>query len=177
MLESMLNEFREESATTRRVLQRVPGDKLSWKPHPKSMSLGQLANHIAQVPGRLARLVQQDSFDLLQGYFVPQQLHSRDEILATFEQSARDAEDCLANMTEQAAQGPWRLMRGNTEVSTRPRDSNHRVKSLVSPPRTTFGVSAIAGCACISDLRTDRGREPIRVTVGIVHAIVRGCCS
>jgi DNA topoisomerase VI subunit B len=43
-LESMLNEFREEAATTRRVLDRVPEDKLTWKPHPKSMSLGQLAD-------------------------------------------------------------------------------------------------------------------------------------
>ena len=51
MLKPMLNEFREEAATTGRVLARVPADKLRWKPHPKSMSLGQLALHIAANPG------------------------------------------------------------------------------------------------------------------------------
>jgi len=47
----MLEEFRSEAVITRRVLERVPTDKLSWKPHPKSMTLGQLAQHIASVPG------------------------------------------------------------------------------------------------------------------------------
>ena len=51
MLEPMLGEFQEEAAVTRRILERVPADKLTWKPHPKSMSLGQLAIHIATVPG------------------------------------------------------------------------------------------------------------------------------
>ena len=58
MLEPVLNEIREEAAITRRVLERVPEDKLSWKPHRKSMSLGQLALHIASVPGGLAKLLQ-----------------------------------------------------------------------------------------------------------------------
>ena len=49
MSNPMLSEFREEAAITKRVLDRVPADKLSWKPHPKSMSLGQLAIHIATV--------------------------------------------------------------------------------------------------------------------------------
>ena len=57
MLEPMLSEFRTEAATTRRVLERVPADKLSWRPHPKSMSLGQLALHVASIPGSLARLL------------------------------------------------------------------------------------------------------------------------
>jgi len=51
MFESMLNEFNQEAAVTKRVMERVPADKLAWKPHPKSMSLGQLALHIATVPG------------------------------------------------------------------------------------------------------------------------------
>jgi DNA topoisomerase VI subunit B len=62
-LESMLNEFHEEAATTRRVLDRVPEDKLTWKPHPKSMSLGQLADHIAKMPGNLAKMTKLDLFD------------------------------------------------------------------------------------------------------------------
>src|SRR5262249_35981609 len=54
-MKSMLDELHQEAATTRRLLERVPGEKLSWKPHPKSMSLGQLALHVAKIPGDLAR--------------------------------------------------------------------------------------------------------------------------
>ncbi len=49
MLEAMLGELRQEAATTRRVLECVPGDKLNWKPHAKSMSLGQLSLHVASI--------------------------------------------------------------------------------------------------------------------------------
>jgi hypothetical protein len=54
ILDPMLDELREEAAITKRVLDRVPADKLSWRPHAKSMSLGQLAIHIATGPGGLA---------------------------------------------------------------------------------------------------------------------------
>ena len=76
----MLSEFREAAAVTKRVLGRVPADKLSWKPHPKSMSLGQLAIHIATVPGALERITQQEAFDVSQGNFVPQQPSGMEEI-------------------------------------------------------------------------------------------------
>ncbi len=49
--EPTLDEIRDEAAITKRILERVPADKLSWKPHPKSMSLGQLALHVASIPG------------------------------------------------------------------------------------------------------------------------------
>ena len=71
MLEPMLSEFREEATITRRVLERVPADKLSWKPHPKSMSLGQLALHVANIPGSLAQLAQLDEFDASKANFTP----------------------------------------------------------------------------------------------------------
>ena len=56
IIETLLAELEQEAVTTRRVLERVPGDHLAWRPHPKSMSLGQLALHIATVPGSVARL-------------------------------------------------------------------------------------------------------------------------
>jgi uncharacterized damage-inducible protein DinB len=117
----LLQEFREEAATTKRILERVPADKLSWKPHAKSMSLGQLANHIAMIPGRLARITQQDGFDASQGSFEPPSPENVQEIHATFEQSVRDAEECLTGMTEQKAQGTWRLTFKDREIFTKPR--------------------------------------------------------
>ena len=56
MIDALLSELEQESLTTRRVLERVPQAHLSWKPHPKSMSLGQLALHVATVPGNVAEL-------------------------------------------------------------------------------------------------------------------------
>jgi uncharacterized damage-inducible protein DinB len=114
-------EFREEAAITRRVLERIPGDQLSWKPHPKSMTLGQLAWHVATVPGGLSRLVSQESFDVSQGNFQPQQPNSKEEILAAYEQSVLDAEKCLTTMTDERATGPWKLMFHEKEMFTKPR--------------------------------------------------------
>jgi|SRR5271165_143440 len=120
-MEPMLNEFREEAATTKRALQRVPADKLAWKPHPKSMSLGQLSLHIATIPGQLARLSQLDEFDVTQGNFDPPHPKSMEEILAAHEQSVLDAEKCLQGMTEQQAQANWRLMKKDQEIFSKPR--------------------------------------------------------
>jgi uncharacterized damage-inducible protein DinB len=123
MIDPMLSEFREEAVITKRIMERIPADKLSWKPHPKSMSLGQLANHIAMVPGRLARITQQDEFDVSQGSFEPPSPKNLQEIHATFDESVRDAEECLAGMTEQKARGSWRLMFKDREIFAKPRIS------------------------------------------------------
>jgi uncharacterized damage-inducible protein DinB len=117
----LVSEFREEAAITKRVLERVPADKLTWKPHAKSMSLGQLAIHVATVPGALAKITQGDSFDVLQGNFVPPQPGSLQEILSAHEQSAHEAEQYLEGMTDQKARGDWRLMKGDQELFARPR--------------------------------------------------------
>ncbi len=119
--EPMVTEFREEAATTKRVLERIPAQKLAWKPHAKSMTLGQLAWHIAKVPGDLARITQTDSFDVSQGSFVPPQPKSLDEILAAFEESVRDAEKCLKEMPDEKAHANWRLMHKDRELMNVPR--------------------------------------------------------
>ena len=119
----MLSEFREEAAVTKRALDRVPADKLAWKPHLKSMSLGQLAIHIATVPGALARIMQAEAFDVSQGNFVPPQPSGIEEIHAAFEQSVREAEEYLQGMTDEKAQASWRLMLKDKEIFNRPRVS------------------------------------------------------
>ena len=121
MIDPLLNEFREEAAITKRVLDRVPADKLPWKPHVKSMSLGQLAWHVATVPGGLARITQQESFDVTQGNFVPPQPQNLDEILTAYDHSVRDAESYLQGMTDQQAQANWRLLRKDRELFAKPR--------------------------------------------------------
>jgi uncharacterized damage-inducible protein DinB len=121
MLEPMLGEFREEAKITRRVLDRVPADKLAWRPHPKSMSLGQLALHIASIPGRTSKLAQLEEFDASQAAFDPPAAADLKQIHAAFDQSVRSAEECLGGMTDEAAVGNWRLTFRGKEVFTQPR--------------------------------------------------------
>lgn len=123
MVSPMLSEFREEAAVTKRVLERVPGDKLAWKPHAKSMTLGQLAIHIASVPGAIARITQWDAFDASQANFVPPQPKDMKKIHAAFEQSCREVEDYLKGMTDQKAEARWSLMLKEKEVFSKPRIS------------------------------------------------------
>ena len=99
----MLNEFREEAAITKRILERVPEAKLTWKPHEKSMALGQLAWHVATIPGGIARIAQQDSFDALNASFVPPQPKSKQEIMTAYEQSVQGAEQFLSGLTDESA--------------------------------------------------------------------------
>ena len=119
MVESILNEFREEVPATRRVLERIPADKLGWKPHPKSRSLGELAMHVANIPGMAERIVKFDEFS--PGSVPPPAANSVEEIRATFEKNARTAEEILSNMTEQTASGNWRMTFKGKEIFKKPR--------------------------------------------------------
>ena len=118
---AMLHEFREEAAITKRILDRVPEAKLTWKPHEKSMALGQLAWHVATIPGGIARIAQQDSFDVLSGSFVPPQPKSMQEIMTAYEQSVQGAEQFLSGLTDESARANWRLMKGDRQLIQQPR--------------------------------------------------------
>ena len=121
MLDSMLNEFRQEAATTRRVLERVPEEKLSWKPHPKSLFLGQLSLHVASIPGDLVGLAQLEEFDASQANFVPPEAGSVDQILTALENSVKTTENYLSGLDDRTATGNWRLTMRGAEVFSVPR--------------------------------------------------------
>lgn len=119
--QEMLAEFRDELSITRRVLERVPEDKLAWQPHPKSMPLGQLVMHIATLPGRIAKMSSDDSFDLatrINPIPIPRETA---EVIAAFEQSERDVESTFAETSEERANATWRLMHGEREILSQPR--------------------------------------------------------
>jgi uncharacterized damage-inducible protein DinB len=121
MIEPMVKEMREEAGITRRVLERIPGDKLAWRPHARSMTLGQLGLHIANVPGGLTRIIALEEFSPDLANFNPPDAKSKEEICAVFEQSVRDAENFLCGMSEETASGSWCLKVGGKEALRRPR--------------------------------------------------------
>jgi uncharacterized damage-inducible protein DinB len=118
--EALLAEFDHEIATTRRLLERLPDDRLAWKPHEKSMSLGRLAQHVATLPMWAGSILEQPSFDL-EG--VPPGLpepQSRDEVLKLFE-GATTATRALIDRTDAEYMAPWTLKRSGQEMFTLPR--------------------------------------------------------
>jgi len=121
MTEAMLNELRQEADTTKRLLDRVPGDKLAWRPHSKSMSLGQLALHVACIPGDLSRLAQLDQFDAANANFEPAMPESKEAVVSAFRKSLSEASEYLAALSPDTARAPWRLTLRGAEVFSTPR--------------------------------------------------------
>ena len=120
-LSPMLQEFHRECATTRRVLDRVPADKLAWAPHAKSMTIGKLAHHIATVPGGISQIAQNDVHDMDPAAFAPPQPKDKKEILDAFEASAKTAEQFIESLTESQATATWRLKANGHEIVAMPR--------------------------------------------------------
>src|SRR6478735_6323541 len=98
--QTLLTELEQESQATRRVLERIPEAHLAWKPHPKSMSLGQLALHVATVPGNVAELVALDSIEAPD--FVHRQPAGAAELLAMLETSLAKARQHLGPLSDAA---------------------------------------------------------------------------
>jgi uncharacterized damage-inducible protein DinB len=115
----LLAELEQEAQTTRRVLQRVPDGRLSWRPHPRSFSLGQLALHVAMIP-RLGELILAP--DVLEPpEFVQAEARAAAELLPTLEESVASARRFLSELTPERAEGMWRLVSGGRELLAAPR--------------------------------------------------------
>lgn len=123
MIEPMVGEIQQEAAITKRVLERIPPDKLAWKPHPRSMSLGQLGLHVATIPGAISKLAQQDEFDVAGANFNPPAPADTAEILAALDSSVQAVQVYLCGITESEAVGNWRLTFNGKEAFSVPRVS------------------------------------------------------
>ncbi len=117
-IEALLQELEQEAKTTRRVLERVPGDRLAWKPHDKSMSLGQLALHVATLPGAIAGIAAQSPFQLPQ--FIQPSATSAAELIPALEQSVARAREVLRTMDDASLASTWRAVDGEREVMALP---------------------------------------------------------
>jgi uncharacterized damage-inducible protein DinB len=120
--EAFLAEFDQEMAATRRTLERIPDGKADWKPHDKSMALGRLANHVAEIPGWVAVILQQESLDLPETY-QPQLLASREEILAAFDKSVGEARQAIQAADPAGLDQAWTLRFGGKLVFSMPRQA------------------------------------------------------
>jgi uncharacterized damage-inducible protein DinB len=118
MIEALIQELEQEAATTRRVLERVPGDKLGWKPHEKSMSLGQLALHVATVPGFVAEATRQSPFEV-PGFDQPS-AGTSEELVPALDESVAKAKKVLSGLDDAALGQMWRVVDGDRELMALP---------------------------------------------------------
>lgn len=120
LIDAILAELDQESATTRRVLERVANNKLNWKPHDRSMSLDELALHLATLPGDIAAVASADAYDVV-SMRPPQLAATNAEILRSFDQQLEAAKVLLEKMDDAFLLEQWRLTKGGREIMTMPR--------------------------------------------------------
>jgi len=122
--DTLLPEFDHEMANTRRSLERIPENDLGWKPHEKSMTLGRLASHLAELPTWAVSVITQDSIDIAPpGEAAPQALNlgSRREILEAFDKNVAAARAAIAGGSNEQFGNPWSLLTGGKTVFTMPK--------------------------------------------------------
>lgn len=120
--EALLPEFDREMGVTRRLLERVPDGQFAWKPHEKSMPLGQLAALVAELPAWMNMTIERSELELAtarpEGYVPPA---TRDAVLALFDSNVRNARAVLAGRTDAELLAPWTLRSEGKELFTMPK--------------------------------------------------------
>jgi len=117
--EALIPEFEQEMSTTRRLLERVPGDRGPWKPHPKSFALGHLAQLVSWMPGWIANTVSRPELDLA---VAPKySFETTETLLAGFDRNVREARQALQAAKDSDFALPWSLKNGDRVLFTAPR--------------------------------------------------------
>ena len=120
MIDVLLAELDQEVLATKRVLERVPQSQLSWRPHPRSFSLGQLALHVATIPGMVAELAAQSSIPE-PPRFTQAEAATAAELVPALEASVAKARAVLGGLEDAQLMETWRLMAGGKEILAMPR--------------------------------------------------------
>jgi uncharacterized damage-inducible protein DinB len=141
----ILPEFEQEMANTRKTLERVPDDKFAWKPHEKSMSLGGLSTHVANIPSWTGNTFDRDELDIAPVGGPPFRLDeakSRTDLLEAFDKNVASARATLAAASDEAWMGSWSLLKGGNKIMTMPRAAVMRgfVLSHLIHHRAQLGV-------------------------------------
>ena len=119
--QALIAELDMEMAGTRKMLSRLPEDKLDWAPDPKSMSLGRLAAHIAEMPGWAALTLNTEQLDFAAGEYTPAKATSREQVLALADENAKAARTALEAASDADLMKPWTLRAGDQIFFTLPK--------------------------------------------------------
>ncbi len=128
--ESLAAELRQEARTTRRILERVPEGSFGWKPHEKSMSLGRLAGHVAELPSLIVPALTQDELNFAAGTYQPFSPSSTAELLERFDRTIDTAVEHLSGQPDERMGEGWRLAGGEQTFFKGSREAAVRVLAL-----------------------------------------------
>ena len=117
---TMWAEMEHEAAITRRFLERVPLDQVDWKPHEKSMTLGELTFHLADIPSWVPVTVNQDVFEM-EAPYEPQAADTVESLLEIFDRNVAGAKEALAGVGHEALMAPWTMKHGGEVVFSMPK--------------------------------------------------------
>jgi uncharacterized damage-inducible protein DinB len=120
LADALLPEFDREISITRRLLERVPDDRLRWQPHPKSMSLGGLATHLSNLPWWGEMTLTQSEFDTA-GIDRQADATSRSQLLETFDRNASATRAALSGRSDAELMAPWALKNGSQTIFSMPK--------------------------------------------------------
>src|SRR6476646_3134272 len=108
-IDALLKEFDHEAQTTRKHLERLPEDKLGWRPHEKSFTAAGLASHIAECVGWTEAIFNEDGIDFDPTTYKPYLATSTSELLKTFDDNVRKGKQALTGASEESLEGPWSM--------------------------------------------------------------------
>jgi len=128
--DALLGEFDHEMASTRKTLERIPEDKLGWKPHEKSMTLGRLAGHVAELPGFGATVVRTESLNLSGGQYQPLVATSQRQVVEEFDKKVADTREAIAGAADDHWMKPWSLEYQGKTIFNLPRIAAVRAMML-----------------------------------------------
>lgn len=118
LIPMLLEEMELEAKTTRKMLERVPNDKYDWRPHPKSMTIQQLATHIAELPSWIPLTLTTDELDFADNPYTPQVITDTPALLEYFEKTLSEGKDSLQKAQEEQLDDLWTLRNGEEIYST-----------------------------------------------------------
>ena len=127
--ESLLPEFDQEMANTRKVIARVPNGKTDWKPHPKSMPLGYMTVHISRLPTWVNMILEKDELDIglmMKSGFKMPEFESAEKSVAVFDKIVADARAALASADDALMMKPWTFKKDGVVVFTIPKVATMR---------------------------------------------------
>ncbi|MGN6196462.1 MAG: DinB family protein [Ginsengibacter sp.] len=116
-----IEELKHEAASTKRMLERVPVDKFDWKPHEKSRTVGQLASHVAELPGFLNSILIMDELDFAKGDYKSYQTKTSEELMQLFQEKLDEVLQTLQNTSDHKMRSNFTLRSGDHVIATVPR--------------------------------------------------------
>ena len=119
--QAFIAELKHEAASTKKILARVPEGKFDWKPHEKSMTLGRLASHVAELPVFLNSILTMDDFDFAQGHYKASHAKTPEELMNIFQQKLDEVVQTLQDTSDEKMQANFTLRSGDHVIATVPR--------------------------------------------------------